>query len=399
MNIFVINSGSSSIKYKLFNGDNVAVARGVIERIGHEDAVVTHHYGNNRVIKLNQPVPDDEAGINLAISLLTRNDIAVIKSVNEIQVTGHRVVHGGEAFTKAVIITPLVKEKIKQLFPLAPLHNPADYKGIAVAEKILPNAVHVAVFDTAFHCSLPEKAFHYAIPQKFYKDDGVRVYGFHGINHKYVSRQAMTMLDKKRLKIISIHLGNGCSVAAIRDGVCVDTSMGLTPLDGLIMGTRSGAIDPSVVLFMLQQKHYNPEQVSALLNKESGLLGLTGKADMRDIAELRKKGDKGAILAYEMYSYRIKKFIGAYTAVMDGVDCLIFTGGVGENDADIRKLVCESLGYLGVELDEQLNKTAGTSIIINAAKSDVKVLVLPANEEMEIARQCRDLLEDLSSKS
>ncbi|PUZ23832.1 acetate kinase [Chitinophaga costaii] len=399
MNIFVINSGSSSIKYQLFTATNEApLCSGLVERIGLADGHITHKFlrdGQEVVINIDRPVADHEAGMLEIGELLTRPDIAVIHHAGEIGVVGHRVVHGGETLTRTTVITPDVKAKIKDLYPLAPLHNPGHYKGIEVAEKIFPQAIQIAVFDTAFHQTLPAKAFHYAIPESFYKDFGIRVYGFHGISHQYVSGKAMSFLGKPDARLITIHLGNGCSMAAVQAGRSIDTSMGLTPLDGLVMGTRSGSIDASVLLYLMEQKQFSAAQLSTLLNKQSGMTGLTGHSDMRDITQQLQAGDPQAQLAYALYAYRIKKFIGAYAAAMNGLDAIVFTAGVGENDPLVRELVCKDMDFLGIALDATRNATREPGIRdISAHDAKTKVLVVPTNEELEIARQCRTLLEE-----
>lgn len=398
MNIFVVNAGSSSIKYQLFKMPSKKfVCAGVVERVGLKDSVITHKVfkeDHEEVIKNTIDLPDYEAGLKEVARLLTDKNTGVIQNPEEIEAVGHRVVHGGESFAETVVITPAVKEEIKKLFPLAPLHNPANYKGIEVAEKIFTKAKQVAVFDTAFHQTMPEKAFRYAIPQTFYTDFHIRVYGFHGTSHKYVSEQTAIYLNNPKAKIITIHLGNGCSIAAVNAGKSIDTSMGFGPLNGLIMGTRSGDIDPSVIFHLADELGYNVEQVKALLNKQSGMQGLTGFSDMRDISKAIE-GNKQAELAYEMYAYRIKKYIGSYAAVLNGLDAIVFTAGVGENDANIRKLVCANMNYLGIHLDEEKNNIrSGTIREINTDTSPVKVLVVPTNEELEIAQQCFNLLSD-----
>ncbi len=397
MNIFVINSGSSSIKYQLFKtGSDRPVCSGLVDRIGLEGASITHKYvinGEEGVLREDSPIPDHETGMVRIGQLLTQPGIAVISDPAEVQAVGHRVVHGGETLTKTTVITPEVKEKIRALYQLAPLHNPGHYKGITVAEKIFPQATQIAAFDTAFHQTIPAKAFRYAIPGSFYQNDHIRVYGFHGISHQYVSRQSINYLGDRSSSIITIHLGNGCSMAAVKDGRCIDTSMGLTPLDGLIMGTRSGNIDPSVLLYLIQEKGYDAATLNGLLNKQSGMLGLTGHSDMRDISKLIAEGDESAKLAYEMYAYRIKKFIGAYAAAMNGLDAIVFTAGVGENDALVRQMVCEGMTYLGLQIDTDKNAVRSGEIReINTADSRVKILVVPTNEEREIATQCENLL-------
>jgi acetate kinase len=394
MNIFVANSGSSSIKYQLFimPAQN-PVCSGLVERIGLDNPCITHKVylnGEERVIKLNpEELPDHEAGIKEINKLLTEGELAVIKDPADIQVVGHRIVHGGERFTTTTIIDAQVKEELKHTFQLAPLHNPASYLGIEVAEKIFTNATQIGVFDTAFHQTLPPKAYRFAIPNRYYTDFNIRSYGFHGTSHKYVTEQAAAYLGKADSKLISIHLGNGCSMAAVNNGQSVDTSMGFGPLSGLIMGTRSGDIDPTVIFYLVNQLGYDIDQVSNLLNKRSGMLGLTGQSDMRDITAAIAQGDENAQLAYDLYAYRIKKYIGAYAAVLNGLDAIIFTAGVGENDALIRQMVCIDLDFLGIRLDEEKNKTRSKEINeISTADSRVKILVVPTNEELEIAQQC-----------
>ncbi|WP_158829209.1 acetate/propionate family kinase [Mucilaginibacter lacusdianchii] len=398
MNIFVVNSGSSSIKYQLFKMPaKNPVCSGLVERIGLDKPAITHKVyinGEEKVIKLNpEELPDHEAGIKEVNNLLTTGEYAVIKNPADIQVVGHRIVHGGETFTTTTVIDATVKEDLKKTFQLAPLHNPASYLGIEVAEKIFTNATQIGVFDTAFHQTLPPKAYRFAIPNQYYTDFNIRTYGFHGTSHKYVTEQAAAYLDKANSKFISIHLGNGCSMAAVSNGQSVDTTMGFGPLSGLIMGTRSGDIDPTVIFYLVNQLGYDIEQVSNLLNKRSGMLGLTGQSDMRDITQAIEQGDENAKLAYDLYAYRIKKYIGAYTAVLNGLDAIIFTAGVGENDAKVREMVCADLSYLGIELDAAKNQTRSKEINeISTASSRVKVLVVPTNEELEIARQCYELM-------
>ncbi|MFD2164396.1 acetate/propionate family kinase [Paradesertivirga mongoliensis] len=400
MNVFVINSGSSSIKYQFFKmPSEQPICSGLVERIGLEDSIITHKVytgGHEQVISRTLDLPDHEAGMQEVGRLLTEPEIGVIQNPDEIEVVGHRVVHGGESFSKTTVITLEVKEEIKKLFPLAPLHNPGGYLGIEVAEKIFRKATQIAVFDTAFHQTLPEKAFRYAIPNSYYTDYGIRVYGFHGTSHKFVAEQASEYLAKPSAKIITIHLGNGCSMAAVDGGTCVDTSMGMGPLDGLVMGTRSGNIDASIVFHLVSHLGYDVEQVSNLLNKRSGMLGLTGYSDMRDIRKSMDKGDKNARLAYDLYAYRIKKYIGSYAAALGGLDAIVFTAGVGENDPLTRKLVCQDMDFFGISLDEDKNQKREPGIReINTANGRTKVLVIPTNEELEIANQCLGLLREM----
>ncbi|WP_129715898.1 acetate/propionate family kinase [Pedobacter sp. SYP-B3415] len=397
MYILVINSGSSSIKYQLFPSDSdLPVSKGLIERIGLSGSFLTHTYkrGNEETgIRLEEPISDHASGMRKVAELLVRPDIAVLEDPEQITCIGHRVVHGGETLAETTLITPAVKQKIEDLYPLAPLHNPGHIKGIEVTQQIFPAATQVAVFDTAFHQSLPEKAFRYAIPERFYAEEGVRVYGFHGISHQYVSTEAARYLENPQAKIITIHLGNGCSMAAVHAGRCIDTSMGLTPLDGLIMGTRSGAIDASVLIYLSDRLDMSAEALSKLLNKESGMLGLTGHSDMRDVGRLYEAGDPAARLAYEMYAYRIKKYIGAYAAALNGLDAIVFTAGVGENDALARELVCTGLDVFGIGIDKEKNVLREPGIRnLTAANANTTVLVVPTNEELAIARQCREVV-------
>ncbi|MEO5888997.1 MAG: acetate kinase [Ferruginibacter sp.] len=397
MNIFVINSGSSSIKYQLIRmpEENV-VCSGLVESIGLPNSTIIHKTytnGSEQIITATPEIKDHATGLQEVARLLTDPVFGVIADPAEIIAVGHRIVHGGESLAATTVITAEIKAEIKKIFPLAPLHNPANYLGIEVAEKIFTHAKQVAVFDTAFHHTLPPKAYRYAIPPELYQEHGIRVYGFHGTSHKYVSRQAIQYLDKSNSKIITIHLGNGSSMAAIENGRSVDTSMGLGPLDGLVMGTRSGSIDPSVIFHLVNRLGYNLEQVNTLLNKKSGMLGLTGFSDMRDITKEIKKGNADARLAYEMYAYRVRKYIGSYTAVLNGLDAIVFTGGIGENDALIRKMITDNLESLGIIADEEKNNVRISGLReINADESKVKILVVPTNEELEIANQCYELL-------
>jgi acetate kinase len=300
-------------------------------------------------------------------------------------------VHGGETFTATTVIDEAVKAAIRGLFALAPLHNPANYRGIEVAERLFPRARQVAVFDTAFHQTIPEYAFRYALPERLYAEHGLRVYGFHGTSHQYVAAQAAAYLANPAARLITVHLGNGCSMAAVRAGRCLDTSMGFSPLAGLVMGTRSGDVDPAAVLYLQSQLGYTAAEVSALLNKESGMLGLSGFSDMRDIGQALTQGNPAAELAYQVYAYRIRKYIGAYAAVLNGVDALVFTAGVGENDARARSLACQELEFLGLALDEAKNQARAPGLRdISGPESRVKILVIPTNEELEIARQCAE---------
>ena len=397
MIIFVINSGSSSIKYQLFKMPNEQpVCSGLIERIGLENSLIRHKTfleGKENVVERILDLPDHEAGLKEVLNLLTDAEIGVIHDPQEIYAVGHRVVHGGETFAATTILNENVKDKVKELFPLAPLHNPANYMGIEVAERIFTKAKQVAVFDTAFHQTMPAKAYRFAIPKSYYTDLRIRAYGFHGTSHKYVTCKAMEYLKNPDARLITIHLGNGCSMTAVKGGQSVDTSMGFGPLGGLVMGTRSGDIDPSIIFHLINQLGYDPEQVNTLLNKRSGMLGMTGFSDMRDIEKAIEEGSEDAELASELYAYRIQKYIGAYTAALNGVDAIVFTAGVGENDISIRQRICSNLDYLGIIPDVAKNNIRSSEIRdISKDSSRVKILVIPTNEELEIARQCFELL-------
>lgn len=397
MNILVINAGSSSIKYQLIDMiKQLPLSTGIVERIGLEKGTITHKTFKGGVEKKSKesfPIPNHTIGLERVAELLTDKEIGVINNPLEIKAVGHRLVHGGEAFTKTVEITQDVKTKVRELFPLAPLHNPANLVGVEVAEKVFPGAVQIGVFDTAFHQSMPEVAYRYAIPESLYNEMGIRKYGFHGTSHKFVSEKAQEYLGKNNAKIVTIHLGNGASMAAVDGGICVDTSMGVGPLNGLIMGTRCGDIDPSVIFYLVEQKGYSIEKVNAILNKESGMQGLTGDTDMRDVEDRFHAGDKVAVLAYEMYAYRIKQYIGKYASSMNGLDAIVFTAGIGENDTVVRKLVCKDMEFFGINLDEVKNGVRSKEIReINSEVAKTKVLVIPTNEELEIAKQAFELM-------
>ncbi|WP_416439038.1 acetate/propionate family kinase [Phnomibacter sp. MR] len=398
MYIFVINSGSSSIKYQLFKmPSEKPLCSGLAERIGLDHSVITHKVmkgDETTITKKEGFIPDHEAGLYAIAKLLTDPEVGVISNPDDIEAVGHRVVHGGESFAATTIIDGAVKAKIKELFPLAPLHNPANYLGIEVAEKIFTKAKQVAVFDTAFHQTMPPKAYRYAIPEAMYQQHGIRAYGFHGTSHRYVSKQAMEYLHNPKAKIITIHLGNGCSMAAVDAGKSVDTSMGFGPVSGLVMGTRAGDIDASVVFHLIDQLGYEPQAVNNLLNKQSGMQGLAGFSDMREVRAALQANNAQAELASELYAYRIKKYIGAYAAVLNGIDAIVFTAGVGENDADTRQRICTNLEFLGIHFDAAANRAEGSGIrSISMAESPVQVLIVPTNEELEIVQQCYGLLQ------
>jgi acetate kinase len=393
MYILVINAGSSSIKFQLLNmPSQEVVCTGLLERIGEEDAVLSFKTATVK-LKLVQAIKTHNEGFEKIIALLLDIEKGVIKHIDEIHAVGHRVVHGGTSFSNITLITPDVKKEIEKFAPLAPLHNPKNLQGIELAEALFTASKQVAVFDTAFHQTLPEKAKRYAIPSKFYTDHHVQIYGFHGTSHKYVSEKAIAYLKLKQSKILSIHLGNGCSMTAIVNGKSVDHSLGFAPSNGLIMGSRSGDIDHAIIFYLVHNLGYKLETVERLLTKESGMLGITGFTDLRDIQREAAQGNADCILALEMNAYRIKKYIGAYTAAMNGIDAIIFTAGIGENSSLIRKMVCSDMDYLGITMDDQKNEASSSTLKeINSDSSRVKLLVIPTNEELEIAKQTYELL-------
>lgn len=369
----------------------VVICRGLIERIGAADAKITHESGSQKISEVTG-ILNHKIGLKLIVRMLTNNFFGVISSPEEIKMIGHRVVHGGSNFTGTTLITDEVKGEIKELIPLAPLHNPANLEGILMAEEVFTKATQVAVFDTAFHQTIPDVAAKYAIPNKFFNDENIRLYGFHGTSHKYVSERAIAYLGKAESKIISVHLGNGCSATAIHNGKSVDHSLGFAPSNGLIMGTRSGDIDHSIIFYLVETLGYKPNQLKDLLNKQSGMLGLTGFSDLRDIQREAENGNADCKLALEMNAYRVKKYIGAYAAAMNGVDTIIFTAGVGENSSLLRQMICGEMDYLGIKLDNAKNQRRSDDISeISTVDSSVKVLVIPTNEELEIAKQAYDL--------
>ncbi|CAI2767708.1 acetate/propionate family kinase [Flavobacterium collinsii] len=393
MKILIINSGSSSIKYQLMvMPTNEVICTGMIDRIGLETSNVIFKTATN-TIEETFPIANHKVGLQKVANMLLDAEKGVIKSTSEIGAVGHRVVHGGSAFSDTVKIDEKVKLKIKELFELAPLHNPANLEGINVAEEIFSSAEQIAVFDTAFHQTMPELAYKYAIPNYLLTEHKVRVYGFHGTSHKYVSEKAIGQLEKNA-KIITIHLGNGCSMTAIKDGKSIDHTMGFSPSNGLIMGTRAGDIDQSVIFYMVKNLGYTADEVNSILLKQSGMLGLTGYSDLRDIEAEAEKGNKDCILALQMNAYRIKKTIGSYAAALNGLDAIVFTAGIGENSSYIRKLVCTDMDYFGIELDDEKNQIRSKEIReINTPNSRAKVLVVPTDEEYEIANQVYQLLQ------
>jgi acetate kinase len=389
MKILVLNSGSSSVKYQFINADDRSVlAKGTIDRIGMSDSVVTHERYDGDKVKISAEVLDHQTAIEYVLAVLLSKNHGVIQDKSEIDAVGHRVVHGGESFSKSVLIDEKVMDEIRENIELAPLHNPHNLRGIQAVLKHLPGIPQVAVFDTAFHQGMPPYAFLYGIPYLLYRRYKIRRYGFHGTSHYYVSKRAAEILGKpiEELKIITAHLGNGCSIAAVDKGVSVDTSMGFTPLEGLLMGTRSGDLDPSIILHIVGREGLSLAEANTLLNKHSGLLGISGlTSDMREIISERKNGNKQADLAFQVFTYRIKKYIGSYIAAMGGLDAVVFTGGIGENSPDVRAASCTGLEFIGIQIDEAKNNSQDKEKIISSDSSKIKVMALPTNEELVIA--------------
>ena len=392
MKILVINSGSSSIKFQLFQmPEKKVLMSGLVEKIGLANSEI-HFKTDNIQQDLEIDIPNHTIGIEKIVELLMDKNNGVIKQVDEIGIVGHRVVHGGKDFLRTTQITTEVKNKIKELSDLAPLHNPPNLMGIEVAEKVFPNATQIAVFDTSFHQSIPALAYTYAIPTDL-TAKGIRVYGFHGISHQFVSSKALEFIHNPNAKIIVIHLGNGCSMTAIQGGKSVEHSLGFGPNEGLIMGTRSGDIDQSVIYYLMSKMNMTATEVSDLLTKKSGMFGLTGESDLRIIEESAANGNSKAQFALELNAYRIKKYIGAYAAVMNGLDAIVFTAGIGENSDVIRKLVCENMDYFGIKIDQEKNAIRSKEIRdISDKESHVKILVIPTNEELQIAKECAHLV-------
>jgi acetate kinase len=397
MKIIVLNCGSSSIKYQLFNMDNgVVLAKGGIEKIGLHGSFLKYENDKGEKVTLEGEILDHQQGIEYILGILISKKRGVLSSFNEIDAVGHRVVLGGEEFNKSVLVDANVLQKLEEYSELAPLHNPANLRGIYAMQNQLPHVPQVATFDTAFHQTMPEKAYMYAIPYSLYKKYGLRRYGFHGTSHSYVSKRACEVLgvDYKSQKIISCHLGNGASITAIKNGISVDTSMGLTPVEGLIMGTRCGDVDPGVLFHIMNKEQLDIATANSLINKHSGMLGITGvSSDMREIKAAAAKGNERAKMGLEMYHYRIRKYIGAFAAAMNGVDTIVFTGGIGENAADTREEVCKELGFLGVEFDSEVNKKSQSiEVLISKPNSKVKVMIVPTNEELVIARETQEIV-------
>lgn len=397
MEILVINCGSSSLKFQLINSENETVlAKGLCERIGIDGSSITYAPTDGEKITKQIDMPTHNEAIHAVISALTDKENGVIGDMSEVKAVGHRVVHGGEYFSKSALVTEEVLDKIEQCNYLAPLHNPANIIGIRACMEIMPDTPNVVVFDTAFHQTMPESAYLYAIPRKYYDEYKIRRYGFHGTSHSFVSKRVAEIMDKPydQIKTIVCHLGNGASICAVENGKSIDTSMGLTPLAGVIMGTRSGDIDPGIIEVLAKRENMDISQIIEQLNKKSGIAGLSGvSSDFRDIAKAIEEGNEQAKSALDAYIRQVVRFVGSYIAVMNGVDAIVFTAGVGENNAEVRKAVCEHLGFLGVAIDDEANSKRGEEIMISTKDSKVKVFVVPTNEELAIARETVEVLE------
>ena len=392
MNVLIINAGSSSLKYQLMDPETGAVsAKGLCERI-YIDGRLTHNANGKKIVK-DIPMPTHSEAIAAVLAILVDPVDGVIKSTDEIDAVGHRVLHGGMEFFDSCIINDEVIAAIEKCIPLGPLHNPANLMGIRACQAVMPNTPQVAVFDTAFHMTMPPKAYRYAIPTEYYENDSIRRYGFHGTSHKYVTKRAIELMGRKDIKLVNCHLGNGSSLSAVKDGKCQDTSMGLTPLAGVPMGTRSGDIDPAVVQFVMNKYGMSADECLNMLNKKSGVLALSGvSSDFRDIENGAEEGNENCALALDKFAYEVRKYIGSYAAALGGLDCLVFTAGVGENSASMRARICEGLEFLGVKLDPEKNNTRGKEAIISADDSKVTVWVIPTNEELMIAQDTAALV-------
>ena len=391
MKVLVINCGSSSLKYQLFDmTDESVLCKGLVERIGIEGSKLTHKVNGEKLV-VEEPMKDHTEAINHVFDALLDEKYGVIKSLDEVSANGHRVLHGGDKLTESCIIDDKVKDKIREFIKFGPLHNPANLMGIEACEKLAPGKKNIAVFDTAFHQTMPAKTFMYAIPYEYYEDYRLRKFGFHGTSHRYITLRTQQLLDKEDINIITVHLGNGSSIAAVKDGKCYDTSMGLTPLEGLLMGTRSGDLDPTVMTFLMNEKGYSADEMNQILNKKSGVLGVSGiSSDFRDLEEEAEKGNDRAQLALDMFIERVKRYIGGYMAELGHVDAICFAGGIGENSSSMRKDILNTFEELGVKLDLEKNNTREEALI-SADDSKVKVYVVPTNEELMIARDTLDL--------
>lgn len=395
MKVLVINCGSSSLKYQLINMETEeSLAQGLVERIGIEGSILTQKVPGKDKYIVQVPMKDHTDAIKHVLDSLVDAEHGVITSMDEISAVGHRVVHGGEKYAESVVIDEKVMESLEECVKLAPLHNPANIIGINACKSLMPNTPMVAVFDTAFHQTMPKQAYIYPLPYELYENEGIRKYGFHGTSHKYVSAECAKMMGKdlKDLKIITCHLGNGASLAAIKDGHCVDTSMGFTPLEGIAMGTRCGNIDPAIVTYLMKECGMNAQEVDNLMNKKSGVLGISGvSSDFRDIEDAAAAGNERAILALDVYNYRVREMIGAYAAAMGGVDAVVFTAGLGENGIQTRVDICKGLEFMGIEIDEAKNNVRGKATEVSVDGAKVKVFVIPTNEELVIARDTKVL--------
>ena len=390
MNVLVLNCGSSSVKYKLFQmPEGKVLAQGGVEKLGLADSFLKFKLPSGEKVTLEKDMPEHTVAIDFILKTITGSEYGCIKSLSEIDAVGHRLVHGGDKFSESVVITDEVVENVKKCIDLAPLHNPSTLKGVAAVTELIPGVPQVGVFDTAFPQTMPQRAFMYALPYEYYEKYGVRRYGFHGTSHRFVSKRACEFLgiDYNKARIITAHIGNGASMCAIKDGKCIDTSMGLTPTEGLMMGTRVGDVDPGALVFIGEKEGLSMAQLSEVINKKSGVLGVSGvSSDMREIEDAIAQGNERAKLALEMYDYRIKKYVGAFTAAMGGLDVLVFTGGVGENQTTTREYVCEDMQYMGIEIDKTLNaKIHGDEALLSTKESKVKVVVIPTDEELMIA--------------
>jgi len=400
MKVLVVNSGSSSIKYQLFDmTDESVLAKGLVERIGISDSIVNHYPSDGEPVVTHQDIPNHRVGIKLMMDALLHPDYGVIKDISEIVAVGHRVVHAGEKFSGSVLLTDEVMDALKECIELAPLHNPPNILGIEVCKELMPGVPQVGVFDTAFHQTIPECAYLYGIPYKFYKKYKVRRYGFHGTSHKYVAQRAAEILKKPidGLKIITCHLGNGSSITAVKNGISIDTSLGFGTVAGIVMGTRCGDLDPAIIPFLMDKEKLNVEGINKIIYKESGLLGLSEgiSSDKRDLREKANQGDERAIRTISVFTYGIKKYIGAYAAAMGGVDVIVFTAGIGENSQETRAEACEGLEFLGVKIDPEKNKVRGKEAVISNNNSRVKVMVIPTNEELMIAKDTAEISANL----
>lgn len=390
MKVLVVNAGSSSIKYQVFDmTDESVLAKGLVDRVGIPGTTLEHKPTGKDEVVIKKDLPDHTTGMQLVLEVLANEEYGCIKSMDEIGAVGHRVVHGGEDFAASVIIDDKVKKVIKDCFDIAPLHNPPNLMGIEACEELMPNCPHVAVFDTAFHQTMPPASYMYALPYDVYEKFKVRRYGFHGTSHFYVTNRAADMLGKpiEQTKVITLHLGNGASMAAVDGGKVIDTSMGFTPLEGLVMGTRSGDIDPAIVFYLMDKLNMDSGEANNYFNKKSGLLGLsTVSNDMRDIVEARASGNEKAKIALDVYVDRIKGYIGNYMAKLNGCDCIVFTAGMGENGIDVREMICADLDFLGIKMDNEKNKVRGKEVDVSAPDSKIKIFIIPTNEELVIAR-------------